>query len=49
VPIYYWTAQREEMKIIPAAIDKMKIKEDLKLGRLADGVKLGINKKLEIK
>jgi hypothetical protein len=49
VPIFYWTAQREEVKIIPAAIDKMKIKEDLKLGRLVDGVKLGINKKLEIK
>jgi hypothetical protein len=49
VPIFYWTAQREEIKIIPPAIDKMKIKEDLRLGRRVDGVKLGFNKKLEIK
>jgi hypothetical protein len=49
IPISYWTAQREETKIIPAAIDKMKIKEALKLNKAVAGVRLGINKKLEIK
>jgi hypothetical protein len=43
----YWTA--ETTKVVPKAIDKMKIKEALKLGKTVEGAHLGIDKKLEIK
>jgi ABC-type Na+ efflux pump permease subunit len=43
----YWTA--ETTKVVPTAIDKMKIKEALKAGKTVDGAHLGTDKKLEIK
>jgi Siphovirus Gp157 len=43
----YWTP--ESTKVVPAAIDKMKIKEALKAGKTVEGAHLGIDKKLEIK
>jgi hypothetical protein len=43
----YWTP--ESTKVVPAAIDKMKVKEALKAGKEVEGAHLGIDKKLEIK
>jgi Siphovirus Gp157 len=43
----YWTL--ETTKIVPATLDKIKIKEALKLGNAVEGAHLGTDKKLEIK
>jgi Siphovirus Gp157 len=43
----YWTL--ETTKVVPATLDKIKIKEALKLGKDVEGAHLGTDKKLEIK
>jgi Siphovirus Gp157 len=43
----YWTL--ETTKVVPATLDKIKIKEALKLGKTVEGAHLGTDKKLEIK